>query len=798
MSIFVTKRNGTKEALNLEKINQSVIRCTNGLSVSVSDIILTANLQFYDGISTKEIDNALIMSCCEKIFRHIDYSYAAGNILLNIIYKEVLGKTIGDSLDKKYREAFIKGISNSLLSKELLKFDLDYLASHLIIKNDKFEYRGIKTLYDSYMIKGVETPQAFFMRVSMGLALNEKPEDRNYYALKFYQMISNHQYMPSTPTLFNSGTNFPQLSSCYLSTIHDSEDGIMGSMHDQARLSKYAGGLGVDFGHIRSASKLGNYGFSSGVIPFMKIFNSVVAAFNQAGRRRGSGAAYYPCYYLDFEDFIDLRKNTGDERRRCHDINTAAWIPDLFMQRVEEDGEWTLFNPKECPDLHETFHEKFNELYQKYESRKHELNHKTVRARDLWKKMLLSLPSTGHPWICFKDMANLCYTNQNEGVVFSSNLCTEIIRHTKYTTYSFGRKEQIGETAVCNLGSINLEKFLVKNGDRYYLDYDAMIPVIKLAVRALDNVIDINFYPIEEAKVSNMKHRPVGLGYMGFAHVLQALKIPYDSDEAVNLSSRIASHIAYHAILASSDLGKERGNFQSFVGSTWQQGKLPQDLFDEAMKLRGFNDIVLGESNISEVQWNELRNRVSKNMRNSSLIAVAPTATISTIVGSSPSIDPDYSVFHVYSTLRGEFSVLNKYFLDEIYNYITEEKWLNEVYPILIQYDLSKIDNSLIPNFDRFYQIYKPAFEIDVEYLIKCAAARQRYIDMGQSFNLFVNTKSLKRISDIYFLCWKSGLKTTYYFRTKASSSVEKSVREKEDINKSVCNVDSLSCDSCQ
>lgn len=806
--IRVKKRGGNLEKLDLDKINKSAQRACLGLAeVSASEIVLDASLSLFDGITTVEIDKALILSGRTKIEKEPAYAYATARLLLNNLYKEAFGAGVENELfEEQYRQAFIENVNvlveDSRLDEQLLGFDLELLASKLVIDRDNlFKYGGLQTVYDRYLIHKdkvrLETPQAFFMRVAMGLALNEK--DKNEKAIEFYNVISQFLYMPSTPTLFNSGTTHSQLSSCFLSTVDDSEDGIMGTWHDQARLSKYAGGLGIDAHPIRGTGAYikGTNGESSGPVPFLKIFNDILIAFNQSGKRKGSGVVYFEPSHIDIEDILELKKNTGDERRRCHDMNTALWIPDLFMKRVLGDGEWCLFCPSETKDLHELYGKAYEKRYAYYVKKgkagKLKL-FKAMKAKDLFKKILTSLFETGHPWICFKDASNICYSNKNAGVIKSSNLCTEILRHTIATLYELGWKKKVGETAVCNLGSINYRAHLKidEEIDKPYIDEELLLKTVKTAIRMLDNVIDINFYPIKEAENSNLKHRPIGLGTMGFTDVLNAFRIPYDTKEAVELASELQEIVAFHAIETSVELAQERGQFSTYEGSEWSKGNFPQDMFAALHALRG-TEANVPKAKLKERAWENLRLKMlTSGIRNSSIMAIAPTATISTIAGCAPSIDPDYSLLYSYDTLSGSITVINEWFVQHAKE---AGLWCEELLIAVkkVDGDVSKLN---LP--DEFKRQYKTAFDLDYHYLVDCAAARQQWVDMGQSFNIFCNSKSMKHCADIYLYCYQRGLKTTYYFRSLGASKVEKST---VSASPSTCSIEAMQrgeiCESC-
>ncbi len=808
--IKVKKRNGRLEEINLDKINKCVERaCQDLLEVSASEVVLDASLQLYNKITTSEIDKALIMSARSKIEKEPNYSYVAARMLLSNLYKEAFGQTVDSGMAHELcKTNFIKNIKllvkQGLLDERMLEYDLELLSENIDIERDKsFKYLGIQTLYDRYFIhiegRRMETPQAFYMRVAMGLSLQEDNKEEK--AIQFYNMMSNFRYSPSTPTLFNSGTRHSQLSSCYLSTVHDSIDGIFGTIHNQARLSKYAGGLGVDWTAVRSTGSYikGTNGQSSGLIPWLKIFNDTLVGVNQGGKRKGAGCSYLEPWHIDIEDFLDLRKNTGDDRRRCHDMNTALWMCDDFIKAAQKDSDWYLFDPSEFPELHEKYANDFSREYKKAKKAAEEGNVKNFRvvsAKELWKKMLKSLYETGHPWITFKDPSNIRYSNKHEGVVHSSNLCTEILLHTKPTEYEDGEVVNVGETAVCNLASVNLENHIKVRT----LDWKKLQETVEVAVRGLDNVIDINFYPTKEARNSNLRHRPVGLGIMGTHGMLHKLGITYDSQEAVELCGKIQEFISYHAILTSSKLAKEKGHYDSYEHSEWSYGNLPVDTYCRLMKHRGQKDV--SPSDLETMDWSKVREHIALHgMRNSNVMAIAPTATISYIQGCSQSIEPDYSVLFVYSTLSGEFTMINEHFVEA-----AKKKgiWCQQLIDALkaADGDVMAID---LPK--DIQQKFKTAFDVSANNLISAAACRQIWIDMGQSFNLYNKGTSLKYLNDIYTNCWEQGLKTTYYLRSKSATRVEKSTVEEvvkeENIEDSLedvkaCAINDPDCESCQ
>ena len=645
----------------------------------------------------------------------------------------------------------------------------------------------------------MEAPQSFWMRVAMGLALNEEnKEDR---AIEFYNLLSEFKYTSSTPTLFNSGTTHSQLSSCYLNTFDDSIDGIFDGAWQEARKSKFAGGLGLDVTPFRSTGSHieGTNGISSGLVPWLKIYNDLLIAVNQGGKRPGAGCAYLEPWHLDFEDFLNLRRNTGDDRLRCHDMNTASWIPDIFMRKVIAEEDWYMFNPSECPELHETFSEEFDKHYESY-SKKADAGeiktHKIMPAKDLWKKMLKVLFETSHPWNTFKDPCNIRYTNQHEGVVHSSNLCTEITLHTKPSRYESGEKVEIGETAVCNLGSVNLKNHL--NEDNTDLDWDKLSSTIHLAIRMLDNVIDINFYPTKEAEKSNLRHRPIGLGIMALHDVLHILNINIDSDEALEFNDKLFEFYSHQAIYASSMLAKERGSYGSYEGSLWSQNIFPIDSWKNLMNYRGKK-----VSTKTENDFTFVRDHVKEHgMRNSNVMAIAPTATIGYINGVEQSIEPNFSVLFVYENKSGNFYITNEHFVNDMKK---EGLWSPEVANLVksADGDLSLL-NGDIPQWIK--DKYKTAFDRDMFKLIKCNGARQKWMDQAISFNLYNSQTSLKHLNDLYMASWEEGLKTTYYLRNRAASKVEKSTGEvtieNEESEPSACSIEAMqnggSCESCQ
>ena len=746
------------------------------------------------------------MSAREKIEKEPNYSKAAAQLLLNTLYKEVFKEGVdSDTFKLQYRKSFIQNtkklIKLNRLDSRLLDFDLVKLSESIKIRRDNnFKYLGIQILYDRYFIRNenkiMEAPQCFWMRVAMGLAINEK--DKNEKAIEFYNLISQMLYTPSTPTLFNSGTIHSQLSSCYLNTFDDSIDGIFDGAWQEARKSKYAGGLGLDVTPFRSTGSHieGTNGISSGLIPWLKIYNDLLVAVNQGGKRPGAGCAYLEPWHLDFEDFLNLRRNTGDDRLRCHDMNTAAWIPDEFMRRVQKEDAWYFFDPKDTEGddgitLHDLFGEEFDNRYNelcKAADAGSIKNYRIIPAKDLWKKMLKVLFETSHPWNTFKDPCNIRYTNQHEGVVHSSNLCTEITLHTKASKYHEGKKIEHGETAVCNLGSINLVNHL--NGTKF--DYKLLESTIHTAIRMLDNVIDINFYPTPESANSNIKNRPIGLGMMGIHDVLHIKNINIDSDESIKFNDSLFEFYSFHAIYASSILAAERGSYGTYKGSLWDRNIMPIDSYNNLMTYKGRKN----KSSETLKNWQKVRKHISEHgMRNSNVMAIAPTATIGYINGVEQSIEPNFSVLFVYENKSGNFYITNPYFVQDMKD---RNLWNSDMASFVksIDGDLS-LANGNIP--DDLKNKYKTAFNRDMLKLIECTSVRQKWIDQSISFNLYNNQTSLKYLNDIYMKCWEEGLKTTYYLRNMAASKIEKSTTPQEA---SACSIEAMKngeiCESCQ
>lgn len=764
----VKKRNGSIVLFDVKKLRENILRASKGFESTVSvDLIAKETAKnVYDGVTTKEIERALVLASISFIEKDPAYNFVSAKLFLQKLFKEVFEKsTTPEIFDSTYREAFIRGIESGvkekLFDERMLEFDLNRLSQELKTERDNlFGYMGIQTLFERYFSrikeKRIETPQAFWMRVSMGLALNE--ENKNERAIEFYELVSSLRFVPSTPTLFHSGTRRPQLSSCYLTTVSDDLSHIFKCIGDNAQLSKWSGGLGNDWTSIRATGawiKSTNVE-SQGVIPFLKIANDVTAAINRSGKRRGATCAYLETWHLDIEDFLDLRKNTGDDRRRTHDMNTANWVPDLFMKRMLTNKDWTLFSPDEVPELHDLFGRSFEKKYAEYEekTRKGEIKKfKTIPAAGLWRKMLSRLFETGHPWITFKDACNVRSPQDHAGIIHSSNLCTEITLNTS-----------ADETAVCNLGSVNLEKHVSDNK----LDQELLANTVKTAVRMLDNVIDINYYPTIEAKNSNFRHRPIGLGIMGFQDALFKLEIIFSSPAATEFADTSQEIIAFNAILASSTLAKERGKYESYNGSKWDKGIFPQDTIQLLEEERGMPIEVKKQERLD---WTPVREHVKQfGMRNSNTMAIAPTATISNIAGCYPCIEPIYKNIYVKANMSGEFTVVNPYLVED---FKKAGQWNSEMLEQLKYHDGKLELIAGIP--DEIKERHKEAFEIDPEHCINISAARGKWIDQSQSHNVFMQGVSGKKLNDIYVKAWKTGLKTTYYLRTMAKSQIEKS-----------------------
>ncbi|HQS30722.1 ribonucleoside-diphosphate reductase subunit alpha [Polaromonas sp.] len=759
---------GQKVALDIRNL-QALIEasCANlGAEIKPDPIVQETMRNLYDGVPIDEVYKASILAARTLIEKDPDYTYATARLLMHTIRREVLGEEVSqEDMNTRYAEYFpkfiAKGVKNELLDEKLEQFDLARLGAALKPERDlKFDYLGLQTLFDRYFLhvrkQRIELPQAFFMRVAMGLSLNEI--NREERAIEFYEILSSFDFMSSTPTLFNAGTLRSQLSSCYLTTVADDLGGIYDAIKENALLSKFAGGLGNDWTPVRAlgAHIKGTNGESQGVVPFLKVVNDTAVAVNQGGKRKGAVCAYLETWHLDIEEFLELRKNTGDDRRRTHDMNTANWIPDLFMRRVMEKGTWTLFSPSDTPDLHDKFGKDFEKLYTAYEAKaaRGELKpSRTLQATDMWRKMLSMLFETGHPWITFKDACNIRSPQQHAGVVHSSNLCTEITLNTSDT-----------ETAVCNLGSVNLVQHL-KDGA---VDHDKLKKTITTAMRMLDNVIDINYYAVKKARDSNMRHRPVGLGIMGFQDCLYELRVPYASEAAVEFADKSMEAVCYHAYWASTELARERGKYASYKGSLWDKGVLPLDTLDMLREERG-GYVEVDRS--STLDWEALRRKIAQDgMRNSNCVAIAPTATISNIIGVDACIEPCFGNLSVKSNLSGEFTVINHYLVRDL-------KRLG-LWDDVMVVDLKHFDGSLRP-IDRVPQdvkaLYATAFEVETSWIVEAAARRQKWIDQAQSLNIYMAGASGKKLDDTYKLAWLRGLKTTYYLRTMGATHAEKS-----------------------
>ncbi|WP_339617466.1 ribonucleoside-diphosphate reductase subunit alpha [uncultured Gilvimarinus sp.] len=781
-TLQVTHADGSTGPLNMMHIRTIVAEACAGLKdVDDKAILDEAMRNLYDGVSLSDVNTSLVITARTLVEKEPNYSYATARLLLDKLRAEALGflgvaeTATQAEMHEHYANALPvyirKGVDLELLDPELLNYDLDKLGKALLPERDlQFTYLGLQTLYDRYFIHSndvrIELPQIFFMRVAMGLAAEE--DNREERAIEFYKLLSSFDYMSSTPTLFNAGTLRPQLSSCYLTTVPDNLHGIYGAMQDNAMLSKFAGGLGNDWTPVRSLGAYikGTNGRSQGVVPFLKVANDTAVAVNQGGKRKGAVCAYLETWHLDIEEFLELRKNTGDDRRRTHDMNTANWVPDLFMKRVFEDKEWTLFSPNDVPDLHDLFGSAFEERYTYYEQQAAAGKikpHKTVRALDLWRKMLGMLFETGHPWITFKDSCNLRSPQQHAGVVHSSNLCTEITLNTKANE----------EIAVCNLGSINLAQHIVDGK----LDQDKLAKTVKTAIRMLDNVIDINYYSVDTARTSNLRHRPIGLGIMGFQDALYTQHIAYGSPAAVEFADTSMEAISYYAIAESSNLAAERGRYSSFDGSLWSQGILPVDSLEILARERGADYLQVDRT--QRLDWDTLRETVkTQGMRNSNVMAIAPTATIANITGVSQSIEPTYQNLYVKSNLSGEFTVVNP-------SLVRDLKALGLWDSVMVN-DLKYYEGSL-QKIDRIpadiKQLYATAFEVEPRWIVEAASRRQKWIDQAQSLNLYISGANGKKLDVTYRMAWFQGLKTTYYLRALAATTTEKSTISTGSLN---------------
>jgi len=812
-AILVKRRDGTMENIKEDKINRVIQRaCANLPGASWSDIALGCQVSWYSGITTEEIDESVILSARALIEKHPDYAFVCSRLVLRSLYQAVFGpvESRGEEMQKLYTENFAayleKGIEAGLLNPELAKFDLERLSAALDADADRhFQFQGIQIIKDRYLIRDraqtvIELPQWMWMRVAMGLALLE--DDREARAIEFYNVIKDFDYLPSTPTLFSSGTKHSQLASCFLNTVEDSIEGIFKSYADNARLSKWAGGIGTDWTPVRATGSniRGTNGKSQGLVPWLKIDNDVAIAVNQGGKRKGAHCAYLETWHADIEDFLELRKNVGDERRRTHDINTANWIPDLFMKRVKADSHWTLFSPEQVPTLHDSYGEAFEKAYIQYEADAEAglIEGKQVEARPLWRKMLSMLFETGHPWITFKDACNVRSPQDHVGVVHSSNLCTEITLNTSPD-----------ETAVCNLGSVNLARHMKPSdvpGGLPSLDDERIGVTIKTALRMLDNVIDINYYPTPESENANRRHRAVGLGVMGYQEMLYQLKMPFASEEHLQLADELFERISYAAITASCELAEERGAYQTFEGSKWSKGIFPLDTIEMLEKERGLS---IRCDRDSRLDWDSLKAKVKKHgMRHSNVMAVAPTATIANIAGTTPCIEPNFRNLYVTSNLSGEFTIVNPWLVRQL-----EERglWSDNMAEALKAADGQVNRIREIPT--EISEQFPDIFEIDQTWLIRACAARGKWIDQSQSLNLFVGQPSGKLLNSLYMLAWEMGLKTCYYLRTLGASQIEKSTvdaarygrthnsRSQKPVSEEMapqCRIDDPECEACQ
>ncbi|GAB1261289.1 ribonucleoside-diphosphate reductase subunit alpha [Aurantivibrio plasticivorans] len=814
-TIQVTMEDGSKAPLNMTRLEVIVNEACAGLKGVEANAILDEALRnLYDGVSITDVNTSLVITARTLVEKEPNYSFATARLLLDKLRAEALNfldvaesATQADmsTLYAQALPAYIRrGVQLELLSPELLNYDLDKLGQAIDADRDlQFTYLGLQTLYDRYFIHSndirIELPQVFFMRVAMGLATEEA--DKEARAIEFYKLLSSFDYMSSTPTLFNAGTLRPQLSSCYLTTVPDDLHGIYGAMQDNAMLSKWAGGLGNDWTPVRGLGAYikGTNGKSQGVVPFLKVANDTAVAVNQGGKRKGAVCAYLETWHIDIEEFLELRKNTGDDRRRTHDMNTANWVPDLFMKRVFEDKEWTLFSPNDVPDLHDLYGTAFEQRFEEYERLAAEGKmrlFKKVKAADLWRKMLGMLFETGHPWITFKDSCNLRSPQQHVGVVHSSNLCTEITLNTKANE----------EIAVCNLGSVNLAQH-IENGQ---LNKAKLAQTVKTAIRMLDNVIDINYYSVPAARTSNLRHRPIGLGLMGFQDALYKMRMPYGSDEAVKFADESMEAISYHAIDASSELAIERGRYSTFEGSLWSKGIMPIDSLEILLKSRGAQFMEVDRS--QTLDWDALRQKVqTQGMRNSNVMAIAPTATIANITGVSQSIEPTYQNLYVKSNLSGEFTVVNPHLVHDLKD---RGLWDNVMVNDLKYYEGSVQRIDRIPA--DLKALYSTAFEVKPRWIVDAASRRQKWIDQAQSLNLYISGANGKKLDITYRMAWFRGLKTTYYLRALAATTTEKSTINSGNLNAvssgqasapaaagpaevpKACSLDDPDCEACQ
>jgi len=768
LNYTVVRADGVRELLNIQRMHATIAWAARGYEtlISIERILQEACKTLFDGITDRQISDALILATSAFIERDPAYGYVASRLLFKKLYAEATGQSTARSdVDAVYRTHFVQtirsGVANKTFDERVLQFDLEHLAQALVPERDTlFDYMGLHTLYQRYLIKNdkrrIELPQAFWMRVAIGLAIEE--QDKEKWAIQFYNLMSQMRYVPSTPTLFHAALTRPQLSSCFLTTVEDDLVHIFKCYGDNAQMAKWSGGVANDWTNIRSTGAIVKAisAESQGLIPFLKIANDVTAAINRSGNRRGACCMYLETWHMDIEDFIDLRKNTGDERRRTHDINTANWIPDLFMKRVQADVEWTLFSPHEVPELHHLYGNAFEKKYEEYErmAERGEIEmSKKISAKQLWRKMLSRLFETGHPWITFKDPCNVRSPQDHAGVVHCSNLCTEITLNTSAE-----------ETAVCNLGSINLGCHVVEGE----LNDQMLADTVTLAIRMLDNVIDINFYPTKEARNANMRHRPIGFGQMGFQDALYQLDVAFDELRALDLANEIQEKLAYYAIFASAQLAHERGVYESYKGSKWDRGIFPQDTIALLEKERGHAIVALPKG---KLDWAPVRAYVAEyGIRNSNIMAIAPTATISTIAGCFPCIEPIYKNIYVKANMSGEFTVVNKYLHADLQKL---GLWDQDMLDELKYFDGSVQKIERIPQ--HIKDKYKEAFELDPIWLIKVTAARGQWIDQSQSHNVFMKGVSGKQLHDIYMAAWEHGLKTTYYLRTLGASQIEKS-----------------------
>ena len=815
VNIKVTMEDGSLQPLDMARLEHLIREACVGLADVDADKIIDETIKnLYDGVSLSDVNTSMVITARTMIEQEPNYSQVTARLLMDSLRAEAL-QFLGvakladqQEMEALYAQAFAtyiqRGVELELLDPELARFDLAKLGAALKGSRDmQFNYLGLQTLYDRYFLHSndtrIELPQCFFMRVAMGLAVRE--DNREARAIEFYDLLSSFDYMSSTPTLFNAGTLRPQLSSCYLTTVPDDLHGISGAIQDNAMLSKFAGGLGNDWTPVRALGAYikGTNGKSQGVVPFLKVVNDTAVAVNQGGKRKGAVCAYLETWHMDIEEFLELRKNTGDDRRRTHDMNTANWIPDLFMKRVLEEGEWTLFSPNNVPDLHDLYGQDFEKKYLEYEAKTRDGSlklFKRVPAINLWRKMLSMLFETGHPWVTFKDPCNVRSPQQHVGVVHSSNLCTEITLNTS--------KDEI---AVCNLGSVNLTQHVNENG----LDLVKLERTINTAVRMLDNVIDINYYSVPTARNSNLKHRPVGLGIMGFQDALYMQKIAYASPQAVEFADRSMEAVSYFSIQASSKLAVERGSYSSYEGSLWSQGILPIDSIEMLARERG-DEKYLNMDRSQTMDWNALRNKVrTQGMRNSNVMAIAPTATIANITGVSQSIEPTYQNLYVKSNLSGEFTVVNPYLVHELK---ARGLWDNVMVNDLKYYDGSVLPIDRVP--DDIKEQFRTAFEVEPRWLVESASRRQKWIDQAQSLNLYIAQANGKKLDITYKMAWLAGLKTTYYLRAIGATATEKSTISDGRLNRvssgseeaaaftqaaevpQACSIDNPDCEACQ